>query len=78
MAMAMAKESSTHTLRVLRGAEDGLRGVEGIAWIIGMSHPALTVLSFLRCLHRNDAQPDVVAEAGDGLFGVRLITVVCG
>lgn len=63
MAMAMAKESSTHTLRVLRGAEDGLRGVEGIAWIIGMSHPALTVLSFLRCLHRNDAQPDVVAEA---------------
>lgn len=65
MVMAMATDGAARALRVLRGAHTGLQAVDGVAWLVGLSHSTCTVLSFLRCLHGDTAQPDLAAEAGE-------------
>jgi hypothetical protein len=58
-------DDATKALRVLRGADNGLQGLDAIAWIVGLSHSTPTVLSVLRCLHEHITPTDLVAEAGE-------------
>ncbi|KAG0504363.1 hypothetical protein KC19_11G077200 [Ceratodon purpureus] len=59
----MVMEAATRWVRVVRGAENGLQGIDSIGWLVGLPHSTPIVLSVLRCLHGSASQADLVAEA---------------